>query len=74
MQSKTVVLLDFLVKAHWTPLFGEERNRNSLAKRVELQTTATDGVHDRRVVNDLDFNAFALSTKNKIHMSCGTKL
>ena len=56
MHTEVSVLLDPVVETIWLPSVREKYERHRLSEIIELQTTCTDGVHDRRVVDHSDWN------------------
>ena len=73
MQSPFDILLYFIVKTVWTPLFGEEWNRNNLTETINLQTTTTHRVHNRRVVNYLNSDTLLDTPEVKVSVSSGAE-
>lgn len=72
MKSKISIFLDSVVEAVWSPSVCEEHDGNGLAKIIQLQTTRTNSVHNRSIVNDLDRNVKFSGTNYQISMSRGT--
>lgn len=69
MQAYGEVFLYTPVPGVGLPCFGEEWQGHSLSEIVELQAAHTDGVHDRRVVDDSDADAECSSTQDYISVS-----
>jgi len=64
------ILFDSVVKAVRLPRLCEENKRDCLAKVIQLESTRSHSVHDRRVVNDARRNLECPSSENDICM-CG---
>lgn len=73
VKSTIPIDLDFIVKAIRLPGFRPVRYRYSLPETVQLQTTTTDGVHNRSVVHHLEGDTLLLGPDDEVGVSCGAK-
>ena len=73
MKALFSVKLNFVIKAVRFPRIGEERNRDDLAKSVNLKSTAAHGTDNGCIMNDLDLNTFLNAPEIKITVSSGTE-
>src|SRR6266508_575203 len=65
------IVLNLLIETIWSPCLREEWYGDSLSVAVKLQSTNSDCIHDRCIVDHLHFNPHGLGTNNQIGMrSC----
>ena len=57
MKALFSIELNFVVKTVWFPRVSEERNRDDLAKSVNLESTAAHGTDNGRIMYHLHLNS-----------------
>lgn len=73
MKATISIDLDFVVEAVRLPGVRPVRNRDGLPKPVQLETAATDGVHDGRIVHHLESDALLLGPDDEVRVGGGAK-